>query len=156
MHLMKVRASAAHGLFHLAQRVDTLLKELNLVDLQQISAHLVNECFTHGRGSTTCQDERVEAAFHSILDRVSGRVSEMPDLPTWQYHYRQGLAMELTGKLRQGLAMIQAYRQLPDTDQLVADLPYLHTAEGVIGFEPSATNWLEHACDWEPGEGPWG
>lgn len=155
MHMMQVRASAAHGLFHLAQRVDSMLNELDLVDLHQISVHLVNECFTHGRGSTSCQDQRVEAGFHTILDQLSGRVSEMPDLPSWQYHYRQGLAMELTGKLRQGLALIQAYRELPE--QLSVEIPPpLHTAEGVIGHHPDNQNWLERACDWEPGNGPWG
>lgn len=153
MRLMRNRATAAHGLFHAMQRVDTLLKDLGFLDLHRISVRVVNEDFTHGR-DTTCEADKVEEAVREIMSQIPARVSTLPALPAdWQMEYREGLAMELVGLLHQALGLVGAYRQLSDTAD--EDLPHVHTAEGIVGHDPDNRHWLEKACDWKPGQGPW-
>lgn len=152
MRLMRTKGTAAHGLFHTMQRVDTLLKDLGFLDLHRLSVRVVNEDFTHGL-NPSCEVDRVEAVIREIMGQIPARVAELPGLPDWQAEYREGLAMELVAMLHQSLGLVGAYRQLPVTDQ--EDLPYVHTAEGILGHDPDNQHWLERACDWKPGEGPW-
>lgn len=154
MHQLRLKGAAAHALFHVMQQVDNLLQELDFLDLHQISVRCVNQCFTHGLNAK-CQHTELEQAIHTILGQLPSHVAELPELLPWQSRYRDGLTMELAGKLHQALGLVTAYLILPETLSR-PNFDYVHTAEGVIGHDPDVTHWLELACAWQPGEGPWG
>lgn len=152
MYRLKLKGSAAHALFHVMQRVDTLLKELEFLDLHQISVHCVNDLFIHGL-HPSCHDQEVGQALIRIHTELPARAAGLPELPEWHAQYRTGLVTELTGLLHQGLGLVKAYRTLPD--ELPVSPPPLHTAEGVIGHHGEDHHGMIK-WDGTPGSGPWG
>lgn len=151
MRLMHLRTNACHALFHVMQQGNTLLRDLDLLDLHQITVRCVNNLFTHGLKSS-CQPDELEQAIQSILGGiVTVATPPLPHALAWQNRYREGLYLELVAKLNQALALVQAYRELPD----VADgSTFIYTAEGLLGHDPLNPN--AHGWDGKVGTGPWG